>query len=375
MDCFPREQEHAVLAGRRFRVMGLRGMVSGHRQFHAFRQDRLPSANGLAGVRLNPVQRTTGLLRFGRRHRLTIRRVCFVVSLVVCMPVWPIAAANAPMHRCDRLAADPVDYERIAPPVEDTAFLPQQALAACREAVAAYPDEPRFRFQLARALLALRQADEAREALKTAGDKGYAVANLYLGRLSESRANGEHDLAKAFEYYRLAAEQGHQGAQIGLGLMYRNGAGVETDSWQAFNWFQKAADQGNPHAHFYLGTMYSSGEQVPPGERPAPDFERAAKHFRVAAEAGLPSGQFALGYLYLDGFGVEKDPARGLALLEAAANQGFVVAALELGKLYMNGERLPRDQRQAVHWFCKAGAAGNRFLSELHDKPVTCTEN
>ncbi len=292
--------------------------------------------------------------------------------VALCGPTASIATEDVPAHQCDRLAADPVDYERVAPSVDDLRFWPKQAMVACREAVAMSPDVPRLRFQLGRALLALGNVDEARAALQDAADAGYAAADLYLGRMFESGSYGERNVEKAFEHYRLAAEHGHQDAQIGIGLMYRNGVGVEADTWQAFNWFKKAADQGNPHAHFFVGTMYSGGEHTPPGERPVADHTMAVRHFEIAAEAGIPGGQFALGLMYLTGLSVEKNTKKGLKLMESAAEQGFVVASLELGKRYLRGEDLPQDRQRAIHWYCKAGAAGRNIFQNTYGESLDC---
>lgn len=302
------------------------------------------------------------------RHPLVLAALLIGLS----GPTASIAAEDVPVHQCDRLAADPFDYERAAPPVGDVRFLPKRALIACREAVAAYPDAPRFRFQLGRALLALGNADAAREALQDAADKGYAVANLYLGRTYESGSYGERDMVKANEHYRAAAEQGHQDAQIALGLKYRNGIGVEADTWRAFNWFKKAADQGNPHAHAMLGMMYHSGEHNPPGEHSGPDLSLAVKHFEIAAQAGVPTGQFALGLSYLSGVGVEKDTAKGLELMEAAAEQGFMIAAWQLGDMYMRGEDLPLDRERAIYWYCTTGSRGENLFAEIHGESLDC---
>lgn len=299
------------------------------------------------------------------------------LRVVLCLPVLcvasiAVAAESAPEHACDRMAADPADYERIAPPVADVRFLSNQAARACREALAAYPDDPRFQFQMGRALLALGKVEQAREALQKAAAQGYAAANLFLGRMFESASYGRRDLVEAIKYYRAAAEQGHQDAQIALGLMYRSGIGVDADTLQAFQWFRKAADQGNPHAHFFLGAMYSRGEHMPPGERAAADYYAAIKHFEIAAEAGIPGGQFALGLMYLTGYPVEKDTAKGLELMEAAAEQGFVVAAWQLGDMYMRGEDLPLDRERAIYWYCTTGKRGEQLLAEIHGESVDC---
>ena len=65
-------------------------------------------------------------------------------------------AAEAPVTECDRLAADPEDPQR--PAGVEGAWWPGggdylAAIAACEEAVARYPDEPRFRYQRARVIL------------------------------------------------------------------------------------------------------------------------------------------------------------------------------------------------------------------------------
>lgn len=326
------------------------------------------AVRSVPGVRAGNAPRGSGASVPANSWGSVGQRFFFILLLLLSGPTASLAAENTPEHLCDRIAADPIDYVRVAPPVDDLKFLPKQAVVACREAVAAYPDEPRFRFQLGRALLALGNLDKAREALQGAADRGYAVANLYLGRTFESMSYGEPDAEKAFEYYQSAAEQGHQDAQIGLGLLYLNGTGVEAAPQRAFYWFQKAADQGNPHAHFFLGRMYATGKHG------VYDLKLAAEHARVAANAGVPAGQFALGHAYLLGVGVEKDPARGRALMEAAAEQGFTVAAITLGNLYMRGEEVPRDQEQAIRWFCKAGAAGRTFFQETYNEPLACRE-
>ncbi len=295
-----------------------------------------------------------------------LRRIAFTLLLAAAGPVFPLAAEEVPLTQCDRLAADPVDYERVAPPVDDLKFLPTQAIIACREAVAAYPDTSRFRFQLGRALLALGDVDEARAALQTAGDDGYAVANLYLGRSFVSGPSGEVDYARAFDHYLLAAEQGHQDAQIAIGLMYRDGRGREPDPQQAMHWFKLAADQRNPRAHFFLAGLYLRGVLG------AVDPSLAFKHTSVAADAGYPDAQFMLANYYLLGVGVEKDLATALKWMRAAAENGDLDAALRLGGMYMTGDSVPQDREQAMYWYCKGGITGRLVFETTFHEPIDC---
>lgn len=300
------------------------------------------------------------------------RLAAALIFILFCQTA-SLAAENVAEHQCDRLAADPVDYERAAPLVDYLTFMPEQAAAACRNAVAAYPDEPRFRLQLGRALLALRKFDEAKETLQAAADRGYAAANLYLGRISESGSNGAGIVEQAFEYYRAAAEQGHQDAQILVGLAYRDGKGREADPEQAFHWFKQAADQGNPRANFLLAAMYAgeAHNAVDPALK-VQHSRMAAEHAAVAAEAGMPGAQFILANHYLLGVGLDKNLAKGLELLKAAAEQGHRVAGIRLGHRYMRGEDVPHDREQAIYWFCRAGASGPIVFQEAYDEVISC---
>lgn len=68
----------------------------------------------------------------------------------------------------------------------------------------------------------------------------------YYEKGKELSKNGEYD--KAFEYYQKAAEKGYALAQFYLGLCYHNGEGVEKNLSEAVKWYRKAADQGHAEA-------------------------------------------------------------------------------------------------------------------------------
>ncbi|MHB8425422.1 MAG: tetratricopeptide repeat protein [Gammaproteobacteria bacterium] len=46
--------------------------------------------------------------------------------------------------------------------------------------------------------------------------------------------------------------------------------------------------------------------------------------------------------------------AKGLQLLRSAAEHGVVDAQMEIGDLYLNGDRVPRDYQEAMKWFRQA---------------------
>ena len=52
------------------------------------------------------------------------------------------------------------------------------------------------------------------------------------------------DYVEAVKWYRKAAEKGFAPAQVNLGRMYDEGAGVPQDYAEAVKWVRNAAEQG-----------------------------------------------------------------------------------------------------------------------------------
>ncbi|MFV0490676.1 MAG: caspase family protein [Pseudorhodobacter sp.] len=85
------------------------------------------------------------------------------------------------------------------------------------------------------------------------------------------------------------------------------------------------------------------------------DPEEAVSLLTRASEAGSPEAQFELAKLYERGLGVEPDPARALALYQAAADQDFADAINDLGFLHYQGELgLTPDPQAALQLFERA---------------------
>ena len=129
-------------------------------------------------------------------------------SVLAVLSAQPVSAQTAPPHLCDTLAANPLDEARKAPGVETANLKGEPARAACQDALKEYPNEPRFQFQLGRAMRALNLNEDA----------------LF--------------------WYRKAAETGYAGAQNSLGVMFMQGLGVKADCNEAVRWYAKAAAQG-----------------------------------------------------------------------------------------------------------------------------------
>lgn len=166
-------------------------------------------------------------------------------------PVTQIASAG--LHMCDRLAAHPLDLDRVVDAVSYEILLTQlsEAVSACRDAVRENPGVARFEFQLGRALAADGNDEEA--------------ANWYLA----------------------AAERNHAAAQFNLAVAYSTGKGVTQDAGKANDWYRRAADQGYSHAMWSLANNLNAGTGGPQ------DAASAAAYLIKAYLAGHAKAQRA----------------------------------------------------------------------------------
>jgi TPR repeat protein len=219
---------------------------------------------------------------------------------------------------CDRLAASPNDPQRpnSVPGVETIAIDGPAAIAACKAAVAAKPGEPRYAYQLGRAL--------ARQ----------------------------KDYASAVPIYRKAAEAGYLAAQNNMGTAYEEGRGVPKDQAEAVRWFRRAAAGGLMIGQYNLARSMLKGEGMPK------DVAGALSLLEKTAALNLPNAQVKLAELLDTGREVPADPTRAFTLLKRAADQGYVPAYIRLATAYQNGRGTPQNIEQAMTW-AKAGAERN----------------
>ena len=91
------------------------------------------------------------------------------------------------------------------------------------------------------------------------------------------------------------------------------------------------------------------------------DYETVIEFWLPLAEAGNPEAQTALGSLYLFGEGVVEDPRQAADWFRRAANQGDAVAQLNLGDLLARGHGVERDLVEAYFWLSLAAATGRSW--------------
>ena len=298
-----------------------------------------------------------------------------------------------------------------------------QALEYYRKAAAAKHKDAAYRLSFI--LLASEkeeERDQAREALETAAKDDPAVAGRILGEAYlRGRLTPAPDPDKAIFWWKRAADAGDIPSLLLMGRFYEGQFGFPElkDLKEALASYAKAAGLGDAGAMAALGSRLLSGDEKIRDEKKGRewlkkaieakeytaylalgDYEENVKKDLKAAlaeyERGKDAGQMdcilRTADFYLEGKGVEKDSARGSALLEkaaeagsavanfrlavqalsvekpdllggykhlvAAANGNLVEAQNELGLLYLSGKLAVADSAAGVAWLTRAAQGG-----------------
>lgn len=132
--------------------------------------------------------------------------------------VWDKAKWSSQVTQCDRLAAHPSDPDKLTPGVSQPQLLAagaDRAIAACRAAVAADPDNPRLNYQLARSLGYAGRGDEAQAFRDKAVAGDYPQALFVVGFVHLMGQGAPKDACKAAPLIRRSALAGRFAGLVG----------------------------------------------------------------------------------------------------------------------------------------------------------------
>lgn len=168
------------------------------------------------------------------------------------------------------------------------------------------------------------------------------------------------DKVGAVQALEFAADQGHALALWKLGRMYADGDGVVRNDLKAFEYFSRIADDNadeapdSPRAGVVASAFVSLGNFFLDGIKGsyvAANPERAAEMFSYAASYfGDSNAQYCLARLYLEGNGLERDQRQAARWLNLAAEKGHGSAQALLGQLLANGQGVPRQRARGLMW-------------------------
>lgn len=109
------------------------------------------------------------------------------------------------------------------------------------------------------------------------------------------------------------------------------------------------------------------------------NWEAALTPCTTAAKQGLAGAQNVLGRMYLNGQGVPKDDEKSVEWFTKAAEQGHAEAQHNLGLMYRKGKGVPQIYAKAVEWFSKSADKGFAMaqakLGMMYETGVGVTKN
>ncbi len=133
-----------------------------------------------------------------------------------------------------------------------------QAISACERAANAAPDEPRMKYQLARALQAANQSDRAFELLSPLANSGYPAAFDNLGfhymRLQQ--------VGTAINYHRRGADAGDPEAMVTVAELIEQNKARSRYQNEFWDLLQRAAQLGHEGARKTLSEKSRVGEII-----------------------------------------------------------------------------------------------------------------
>lgn len=310
------------------------------------------------------------------------------------------AQAEPGANACDRFAADAYDPGKVVPGLSAYCMsrYAEQAIPACRKAVAEFPSTLRYRAQLARALAHAGKFDDARREAGIAEAKGSTLAMTLLGAMSEYGYGAPKNEVEALAWYRKAADLDDERALKLVTMKAMGGVGVAKDSpeakalsaamqdrlWkklgakaapvntlaslaekgdvqaqhnlayefeqqkkydEAIKWYTRAAEHGYSVSEMNLAQMVEKGIGV------KQDFAEAKKWYRKSMERGSGEALYRLASLS----DKTADYPEALKLYRRGVQHDDYRAMVDLGDMFEQGRGVKRDAAQAVQLYEQAG--------------------
>ena len=138
--------------------------------------------------------------------------------------------------------------------------------------------------------------------------------------------------------------------------------GYPKDPDRGLYWLEQAFLHGKTEAGFRLYTFYAPNFSGPESIK---DLTKSIYWLRKAADANHPQALAELGERMLDGAGVDKDPAKGMALLEKSLALGYNSALINIVSANEYGFGIPVNLDEAIRRQRQYIALGNSGAYEL----------
>ena len=153
------------------------------------------------------------------------------------------------------------------------------------------------------------------------------VARFYEGQFGFPELK---DMKKSLDTYSKAAGLEDAGAMAALGSRLLSGDEKFRDEKKGREWLKKAVAAKEYSAYLALGDYEENVKK---------DLKAALAEYERGKDVGQIDCILRTADFYIEGKGVEKDPTRGLALLQKAAESGSPVASFRLAVQALSGDK------------------------------------
>ena len=198
---------------------------------------------------------------------------------------------------------------------------------------------------------------KAYEYFKIAASQNHPRANWLIGKMLLEGQIGKKDKEakeKAFKYLKKAEELGSIAATNTIGLCYLNGLipSIEKSEEKAIKYFKKAAKENYVYAHNNLGKIYEKHN----------DLKKAYEHYMVGANLEESWASNKIGKWYLEGIYIERDEKKAYEYFNKAVEVPKSIldhwAYFNLAKyFYLEGNfeaNIEKNIPKAIEYFNKA---------------------
>lgn len=189
--------------------------------------------------------------------------------------------------------------------------------------------------------------------------KGTAVfdtAEEYVKNAIALRDEGYH--AASFHYFSKAAEMGHPYARNAVATAFLNGRGVEKNEQRGQKLLLEAANAGSKEASYNLGLFYKTGQKGFPQDK-----TKALQYYKKAFDLGEISSGYYIGKMYRDGDGIPRDMNQACSWFTWAASLNHAESAYEMAWFYrekLQGTSLSSDLEKMMDYYTKAAELKHR---------------
>lgn len=187
---------------------------------------------------------------------------------------------------------------------------------------------------------------------------------------------------QAVEAYRYAAENGQIGARWKLARMYAEGDGVARNDYEAYKFFTDIARQdvepGSADESYVSDALVALGSYVRkgiPGTPVAPNPAAAQEYYmRAAATYRNPNAQYEMGRMFLNGDGVKRNVRQAGRWFQLAAEKGHAGAQATLGNLLFRSGQTVRGLAMMTAALERATPGDRDWIRDLHEQAFALSD-